>query len=64
MAGGMVLPGQWDRKGERLGPRGGQSLCLESARESSVALLVCVSSTCPSVTSVLTLRLYPQGGPG
>lgn len=57
----MVLPGQWDRKGEGLGPRGGQSLCSESVPESSIALLVCVSSsTFPSGTSVLTLNLYPQ----
>lgn len=34
--------------GDSLGPRGGQSLCLESAPESSVVLLLCVSSTFPS----------------
>lgn len=54
---------QWDGKGERLGPGGGQSLCLEAAPESSVALLVCVSSsTFPSGTSVLSLKLFPRAG--
>lgn len=62
-AAGMVLPGQWDRKGESLGQRGGQSLCLESASESIVALLVSVSfSTFPSGTSVFSLKLYPGAG--
>lgn len=44
--------------------RGGEGLRRESAPENSVALLVCVPSMFPLVTSLLTVTLPPEQGQG